>query len=157
MGSSIHWDRVQLPEIGVHADVVAGVPLRRTPAEGGGGVVTQYGPAVWLGFARGPDATLAAFARGLEVGRVRVQLGPEEATTLCGRAARRLVAQRTDEGGEAAHGGQLQQVPATTRTYVAVATEFDGTWTRAVWIVDAAARDRLAADEQHFFAAITSP
>lgn len=120
-------------------------------------MITQYGAEVWLGFARGPDATLAAFTKGLEVGRARVVLGAEEPATLCGRAAKRLVAQRTDEGGAGSRDGRLEQVPSRTRTYVAVAAEVDGSWTRAVWIVDASARDRLAADEQHFFAAITCP
>jgi hypothetical protein len=142
---------IAIPALGIDALVPAG-ELREDTVDGTVSARIVDGP-VRYAFSKGPGATLGQLRAGLP-GQVTFE--PEADARLCGQPARRLVANMIPPIGTGARrgpDGQLEHQPGggEPTTFVAIATQRNGTWIRAVWIVATARRADHAADEAHFF------
>jgi hypothetical protein len=140
-----------IPALGIDALAPAG-QLREDTLDGTVSARIVDGP-VRFAFAKGPGATLDQLRASLP-GQVTFE--PEVDARLCGQPARRLVAHLVPPIGTGARrgpDGQLEHQPGggEPTSFVAVATQRNGTWIRAVWIVATARRADHAADEANFF------
>ena len=150
--TTLRWKRHVIAALGIAVDCLD----KAIVAEGSSGGVTYFvqtsGP-LQLAVRAGPGQNLRGWRRLYQSPRVAT-FGGESTLTVCGSPAARqevTVEERPATGGFA--GVPVRRdVPPTT--HVAVSFRVRELPVLAVWSVEAARRDELRADEDHFFTSL---
>ena len=150
------WQQKRIDAIGLTLDFMAGVPSTEGIFEGIHYVVQSLDSLI-LGVWYGKNQNLETFRAGL--GGV-VTFGTEEEVTICGLAARRLVA--TVEASSAVGlvegpDGSIGHIYSSSEsvTHVAVSLTLRDQGVLIKWQVATAKREAYGEAEQHFWSAVT--
>jgi hypothetical protein len=151
---SLRWT-THSPAPGLTFALLDGAPTSVEGDARAGRIISGHRP-VRVGLWYGPDAGLAAWREGVSANPGAVA-GPESAVTVCGQPGRRVeVSTPTRPGTHISDGAGGRAVePNPGETFVAVELRHRGVTVVAYYVVETAQRIAFAADEAHFFAAIT--